>query len=236
VTLAKSQHRQYVSVLKEAGNLEVIELPVLQDLPDSVFQADPAVLGVGTCIIGRFGEKSRRPENHALAQDLARYRSKVGAIRRVEEPGTIEGGDILVTENEMFAGFRPDSETPRTNIEGIKQLRKYSKLKVLQVRSNTFHLLCGCSFLRGREILLAPDTLSASFFPGFKFVLVPQDEVYASEALYLGEARVLIPAGYPRTSKNLKQAGYRPVEVELSEFYKGDGGVSCMSAPVYKSL
>jgi dimethylargininase len=85
-------------------------------------------------------------------------------------------------------------------------------------------------------LLLAPETLSPNFFPGFKFVTVPQEEVYASEALYLGEGRVMIPSGYPNTSKNLKNAGYKPVEVDLSEFYKGDGGVSCLSAPVYKSL
>ena len=236
VTLAKRQHREYVSVLKESRNLDVIELPSLPNLPDSVFAADPAVLGVETCIIGRFGEKSRRPENDALAQDLSNYRNRVGEIRRILDPGTMEGGDVLVTESKIFTGFRPNSESTRTNIEGIRQLAKYSKVRVQQIESSTFHLLCACSFLRGRDLLLAPETLSPNHFPGFKFVNVPQQEVYASEALYLGEGRVMIPSGYPRTSKNLKNAGYSPVEVDLSEFYKGDGGVSCLSAPVYKPL
>jgi len=236
VTLAKRQHKDYTSILRESKGLEVIELPPLQDLPDSVFAYDPAILGVGTSIIGRFGEKSRRGENEALLNELANYTSKVGEARRVKEPGALEGGDILVTENRIFAGFRPDSESARTNIEGVNQLAKYAKLEVQPVRSHTFHFLCACSFLRDREILLAPDVLSPTLFPGFKFVNVPQEELYASEALYLGAERVMIPSGYPRTAKNLKNAGYRPIEVDLSEFCKGDGGVSCLSAPVYKTL
>jgi len=236
VTLAKRQHKDYTSTLKETKDLEVIELPPLRELPDSVFVTDPAILGVGTCIIGRFGEKSRRGENEALLNELTNYKSKVGEARRVKEPGTLEGGDILVTRDQIFAGFRPDTESARTNVEGINQLAKYAKLGVQPLRSHTFHLLCACSFLRDREILLAPDVLSPTLFPGFKFVNVPQEELYASEALYLGAERVMIPSGYPRTAKNLKNAGYRPIEVDLSEFCKGDGGVSCLSAPVYKTL
>jgi dimethylargininase len=99
-----------------------------------------------------------------------------------------------------------------------------------------FHLLCACSFLDDSSILLAPDLLLPSSFAEFKFVLVPEKEAYASEALYLGEKKVLIPSGYAQTAKNLKNAGYKPIETDLSEFYKGDGGVSCLSAPVYNLI
>jgi dimethylargininase len=235
VTLAKSQHRNYVSILKESKNLKVIELPPLTDLPDSVFVTDPAILGVGTCVIGRFGEKTRRGENQALVKDLRNYKGEVGEIKTVQDPGRMEGGDILVTEDRIFAGYRT-GESTRTNSQGVKQLAKYVKLNVEPIKSNTFHMLCACSYLTGNELLLAPDVLPASLFPEFEYVSVPKEELYASEALYLGEKRVMIPAGYPRTAKNLKDAGYEPIETDLSEFYKGDGGVSCLSAPVYKVL
>lgn len=229
VTLAKRQHRDYVSILKES-NLEVIELPALDTLPDSVFAYDPALLGEKTCVIGRFGERTRRGENKALAKDLVNYANTVGGLKFAQDPGTLEGGDILVTGKGVFVG-----ESTRTNIQGIKQLTEYlNPLPVKPIRINMFHLLCACSFLNNNRILLAPDLLPPSYFAGFDFVLVPEREAYASETLYLGEKKVLIPSGYPETARNLKSAGYKPIETDLSEFWKGDGGVSCLSAPVYK--
>ena len=229
ITLAKRQHKDYVSILKES-NLKVIELPAL-DLPDSVFAYDPALLGTKTCVIGRFGEKTRRGENKALASDLTKYGNEVGEMNFIQEPGTLEGGDILVTDKGIFVG-----ESTRSNTQGINQLANYVKPRVRSIQTNMFHLMCACSFLDGNRILLAPDLLSARYFPEFQFVSVPEKEAYASEALYLGEKKVLIPSGYPVTAKNLKSAGYKPIETDLSEFYKGDGGVSCMSAPVYKVI
>jgi dimethylargininase len=229
MTLARSQHRNYVSILKES-DLEVIELPPLETCPDSVFTYDPALLGTSKCVIGRFGEVTRQGENIALAKDLANYSSKLGELAYVKEPGTLEGGDILVTEIGIFVG-----ESTRTNREGIRQLQEHVG-GVRPVKAKTFHLLCACSYLDGNMILLAPGILNPSFFAGFEFVTVPEEEAYAAEALYLGERRVLIPSGYPRTVKNLKNAGYTPVETDLSEFNKGDGGVSCLSAPVYRTL
>jgi len=231
VTLAKRQHKNYVSILKEVKNLRVIELPPLYDLPDSVFATDPAILGVKTCTVCRFGLASRRRENQALFDDLLNYGDVVGKIRRVEEPGTLEGGDILVTRNQIFVG-----ESTRSNLQGMQQLAKYNRLRVQPIRSKTFHLLCGCSYLDGRKILLAPSLLSPKLFPGFEFVLVPADETYAAEALHLGENKVMMPTGYPKTVNHLRRAGYRPIEIDISEFWKGDGGISCLSAPVYKTL
>jgi dimethylargininase len=230
-TLAKEQHRQYVSAIKESG-VKVFELPALETFPDAVFAYDPALLGVRTCVIGRFGEPSRRGEEKALVNDLRSYRSEVGELRYVLEPGTLEGGDILVTDRGLFVG-----RSTRTNTEGTRQLTQHVKpTDVRSVKTDMFHMLCGCSYLSNGKMLLVPELLDATNFPGFKFISIPREESYASEALYLGEGRVLIPAGFPRTAARLKESGYSPVEVELSEFQKGDGGVSCLSQPVWKIL
>jgi dimethylargininase len=231
VTLAKQQHVKYVSILKESG-VNVFELPVLEEFPDSVFAYDPGLLGKETCVIGRFGERSRRGEERSLAMDLSGYRDEVGKLTYVLDPGTLEGGDILVTERGIFIG-----ESTRTNSDGIRQFAQIMKGTIVRsVKTEMFHMLCGCSYLSDGKILIVPELLNPTHFPGFEHIFVPKEESYAAEALYLGERRVLIPAGFPKTAEKLREADYKPVEVELSEFYKGDGGVSCLSQPVWKTI
>ncbi len=79
-----------------------------------------------------------------------------------------------------------------------------------------------------------PDLIDPRLFPNFRFIKIPKQEAFAADALYLGEGRVPIPAGYLETVRKLKTAGYHPIEVEISEFWKGDGGATCLSSPVYK--
>lgn len=229
VTLAKEQHRNYISILKECG-VEVVELSPLEDFPDSVFMQDPGVLGEGCSVIGRFGEITRRGEEKALLGELEKGRVAVGQPFIVHEPGTLEGGDIVVTEQEIFVG-----QSSRTNADGARQLAGALKQrKVIPVKTNLFHLLCGCAYLNNRTMIIAPDLLEQDSFLGFRFVTIPKEEVYATDALYLGDSRVLIPSGYPRARAKLEQAGYKPIEADVSEFYKGDGGVTCLSSPIYK--
>jgi len=229
VKLAKDQHKEYVSTLRESG-LHVIELRPLEDFPDSVFMQDPALLGSRRSVIGRFGEKSRRGEERALHDDLRRHGVEVGKIHFVSHPSTLEGGDILVTDHGIFVG-----ESQRTNMKGIQQLSRYlDNVEVRAVKTDLLHLLCSCSYLNHKTMIIAPDLVSPESFPGFRFVAIPREEAYATDALYLGEGRVLIPSGFPKTIIKLRDAGYKPTEVEMSEFYKGDGGVTCLCSPIYK--
>ena len=229
VTLAKAQHRSYVSTLKESG-VKVVELPALEDHPDSVFMQDPALLGSYVTIIGRFGEASRRGEEKILLEWLKEHGVAIGQPRFVSQPGTLEGGDVLIAEQEIFVG-----ESSRTNKDGIAQLTSHlTGLKVTSVKTGLFHLLCGCCYLSRGTMTIVPDLVDIASFLGFKFVTIPTEESYAADALYLGEDRVLIPAGFPKTATKLREAGFKPVEVEVSEFYKGDGGVTCLCSPLYK--
>jgi len=107
------------------------------------------------------------------------------------------------------------------------------RFSVTPVKTDLLHLLCGCSYLSNGKMIIAPDLVSPSSFPGFDFVSLPVEEAYAADALCLGDGKVLIPSDFPKASKKLKQAGYKAVEVEMSEFYKGDGGVTCLCSPVY---
>ena len=229
VTLARQQHRNYASILKESG-IEVIELPTLAAYPDSVFMQDPALLGSRRSIIGRFGEATRRGEAKALMNDLAGHGAEVGALKIVNEPGTLEGGDVMVTDRGIFVG-----ESKRTNSSGIKQLAAHlTDSQVKPVKTNLMHLLCGCSYLSKGAIIIAPELINPDSFPSFRFVEIPGEDALAADELYLGEDKVLIPSGFPRTVAKLRDAGYKPIEIEISEFHKGDGGVTCLSSPVYK--
>lgn len=229
VTLAKEQHRTYTSILKDAG-IEVIELQPLETCPDSVFMQDPALLGASRSIIGRFGEETRRGEVKALIDDLTSQRAPVGTLSVVNAPGTLEGGDIVVTHSGIFVG-----ESKRTNPNGIKQLKTIlDNQSVKAVRTDLMHLLCGCSYLNNGTMIIAPGLVNPDSFPGFRFVKIPDAENYAADALYLGGGKVLIPSGFSITVSKLKDAGYTPVEIDVSEFRKGDGGVTCLSSPVYE--
>jgi dimethylargininase len=231
VTLARAQHREYVSILKECG-LQVVELEPLEEFPDSVFMQDPALLGRSHCIVCRFGEVRRRGEEKVFADDLRKHDAEVGGMHYVSPPGTLEGGDIVVTERGLFAG-----ESSRTNSEGIKQLASYvGRVEVKSVKTDLLHLLCGCSYLTNEQMIIAPELINVKSFPGFRFITVPKGEAYACDSLYVGEGKVVIPSGFPTAASRLKEAGYKPVEVEISEFHKGDGGVTCLSSPVYNLL
>lgn len=229
VRLARDQHKEYVSTLRESG-LHVVELRPLEDFPDSVFIQDPALLGSRQTVVGRSGEVSRRGEERALLDHLGGHGVDVGKPNFVISPGTLEGGDVLITDHGIFAG-----ESRRTNKNGIEQLSAHlHNLEVKAVKTNLLHLLCGCSYLSDRTLIIVPDLVSPEIFPGFRFVAIPREEAYAADALYLGEGRVLVPSGFPKTVMKLREAGYKPIEVELSEFYKGDGGVTCICSPVYR--
>jgi len=152
VNLAGEQHRQYVSILREVG-VKVVEMPALETFPDSVFIQDPALLGRFHTIIGRFSETKRKGEEKAFADELNNSKISVGKMEYVLYPATLEGGDIVITENGIFVG-----ESSRTNSAGIKQLAAHlSDHVVTPVKTNLLHLLCGCSYLTNREMLIAPE-------------------------------------------------------------------------------
>ena len=139
---------------------------------------------------------------------------------------------MITDQKHLFVG-----ESSRTNPSGILQLQSFLKdMKVTEVKTDLFHLLCGCSYLTESTIIITPELAGSDYFPGFKYVRFRKEDAYASDALYLGERRVLIPSGYPRASRKLKEAEYTPVEVDVSEFQKGDGGVTCLCSPIYNQL
>ncbi len=235
---AQKQHEAYVSLLEEHG-VEVEKLPVNGSYPDSVFVQDTALLGESckTASICRFGEPSRRGEEEAVLDHVKKERYE---IKKIQAPGTVEGGDILVTDqNIVFVGL-----SERSNEEGVDQLSQhFPDTEFVKVRvTEVFHLLSGVNFLGDGTLAVCPDIVDLDHFKGFELVKINRSEQNTKyknkpiNLLYLGKDRVMIPEVYKNTIKILENHGYDPITINISEFWKGDAGTTCPMLPYYSDL
>ena len=220
---ALEQHRDYIKALRLCG-LDVIVMPPDEAYPDSTFVEDCAVLTEKFTIIGNLGIKSRKGEESSIAKILREYYSN---ITQITEPGTLEGGDVLRVGDHFYIGI-----TRRTNVEGAERL--ISVLSELGYTGSTvhvtrsLHLKTGVACLDSNEIVLAGEFIGNQVFGDFKSIIIDDDESYAANCVRINK-HVLMPAGYPKAMRKVEAAGYSVVEVDVSEFRKIDGGISCLS-------
>lgn len=222
VALARQQHAAYCAALQQAG-LDLTVLPPDEAHPDACFVQDTAVVYGTLAIIAHPGAESRRGEEAAVADVLARHRR----LAEIRAPATLEGGDVLIIGTRVFVGV-----SDRTNRGGFAQLRDLLELEGASVHAleveEGLHLLSGCTYL-GRGVLLAAGPYAdLPAFSGLDVVRVPEEEAAAANALGLGD-HVVLPQGYPRTAALIRERGFRLLPVDLSEFAKADGGATCLS-------
>lgn len=219
--LAQDQHAAYVAALRSAG-VVVTELPPDERFPDSCFVQDPAFVLDGILVVGRAGTASRRHEEAAVVKALEPAELPV---YRVTRPATLEGGDVLVTEDRLYLG-----QSGRTNHLACEALELVFSRPVIgvPVPERFLHLLSGCSYLGGGRLLATAECATLRVFHTFEKLVVPEAEWPASSVLALGDD-VIMPAGYPATERMLAAAGFRPRPVPISEYEKRDGGVTCLS-------
>lgn len=179
-----------MSILREHG-IEVIEMPPLEEHPDSAFIQDTAIVGgrSGRALIARFGAVSRRGEEVSVENLLKGMGFKT---LRVQEPGTLEGGDVMVTDlGLVYVGV-----SDRTNTIGVEYLRKvFPEVRVVEVSvTKVLHLLSAVNYLGNKTVAIVPEYIDSNYFRDFKLIRIPIEEAYAANMLYLGERKVLIPA------------------------------------------
>jgi len=220
---ALDQHAAYINALRACG-LEVSVLPPLEDFPDSCFIEDVALLTPRCAIITRPGAPSRVGEIDGLREILGQY---YAAIEQVQAPGTVEGGDILMVGSHFYIGL-----SARTNSEGARQVIDFLKDYDLSGSSvplkEMLHLKTGIAYLEENTLAACGEILSREEFSSFTILPVPEEESYAANCIWIN-GTVLVPAGFPRTSGLIQAAGYAVLEVDVSEFQKLDGGLSCLS-------
>ena len=222
VGIAEEQHRRYETCLAELGCV-VRSLPSEPDMPDSVFVEDIAVVVKELALLTRPGAASRRAETPGIAEVLGEYRP----LASIDEPGTIDGGDVLVVDRDIYIGL-----SGRTNEEGVRQARSAFERLGYAV---TAVPVSGCLHLKSAVGRVAPDTLlinrrwvDAAAFGDRKFIDVAPAEPRAGGALLIGDT-VVYPARFTHTLDRLSEAGIPTEPVELSELAKAEAGVTCCS-------
>lgn len=219
--LAVQQWQQYVALLRRY-EWEPIEVAKADDCPDSVFVEDTMVVYRNVAMICRPGALSRRPE----VADAQRTIERLGySIRRIEEPGTVEGGDVLKVGDLMYVG-----RSARTNAEGIAQMRRIFEplgVTIVEVPVNkVLHLKSAVTALpNGTVIGHLPAVDDSSIFP--KFMPVPEPS--GSHVVLLGGPRLLMAANAPKSAELFTAMGYEPIVVDISEYEKLEGCVTCLS-------
>ena len=216
---AKDQHRQYAHVLTQLGT-DVIFLEALEEYPDSVFVEDTAVVTDETTYLCSLREKSRRGETDSLLPQLETTRK----VEILKPPIFVDGGDVLQTERTVFIGL-----SNRTNQEAIDYFRFHLDRKVVSVPVNRcLHLKTAATYLGKNVIVADPSKIDTSVFSDFNVIEIPSKEHYATNTLALGD-RVILPAGFPKLSQVLRNRGFEVFHVNMSEFEKANGGVTCLS-------
>lgn len=219
---AAEQHRAYRNALEACG-ARVVTLPAIDDMPDSVFVEDTAIVLEELAVLTSPGVESRRGEVRAIEPDIARLRP----VRTIPYPATIEGGDVLRVGRKIFVGL-----SPRTNLEGINALRAFVSPHGYEVSAvalrGCLHLKSGCTAIDEGTILANPEWIEAEAFSDFEVVAVHAAEPWAANTLRVGSS-VIVGAAFPRTAEMLRRRGYDARVVDVSEFAKAEGGLTCMS-------
>jgi len=223
---ALSQHAAYCAALEKCG-LELKRLPPDLRHPDSTFVEDTAILTARGAILTRPGALSRSGEVEAIRGPLAESYEDFGEI---VAPGTLDGGDVCEAGDHYFIGI-----SERTNEEGAGQLAILLAAAGIpsanvDIRGipGILHLKSGIAYA-GEGRLVAIEALAGHpAFRSFQVVPVSPGEEYAANLIRVND-HVLFAAGHPRLAKTLTALGYELIPLEMSEFQKMDGGLSCLS-------
>jgi dimethylargininase len=236
---ALEQHAAYCDALEQCG-LELLRLEADERYPDSCFVEDAALIigdplnapdervaGGQSAIITRPGALSRQGEVDSMRAVLSR---SFPSLSEIQSPGTLDGGDVCEAGTHFFIGV-----AERTNEDGARQLAHVLASKGFTHSlvntggiSGLLHLKSGVACLGNNTLIVIEELAQREEFRGYDFVHVEPDDEYAANCIEVN-GRVLIAAGYPRFAAQLRALGYETIALEMSEFRKMDGGLSCLS-------
>lgn len=221
--LAQKQHKQYIEAL-ETCDLKVEVLEADEDYPDSCFVEDVALCTPNCTIITRPGAQSRRGETEDMKNILEKYYQN---IEHISSPGTLEAGDIMMVDNHYYIGL-----SERTNKEGANQmisiLKKYGMTASVVSLEKVLHLKTGVAYLESNYMVVCGEFITKPDFQKYKLMEIPSEEAYAANCIWVN-GKVIIPSGFPLAKQAISNAGYPIIELNMSEFQKLDGGLSCLS-------
>lgn len=217
---ALEQHTAFCEALIRCG-VELTVLDADERYPDGCFVEDTAVVNSKVKVISRPGADTRRGEEEAISRVLSGF----GPTESIFTPGTLEGGDVLRAENHYFIGI-----SERTNSEGASQLstilaKHGFTSSVIRVEAG-LHLKSDIAYLGDGNFISTP-VFSHVAHPANMIILDPE-EYYSANCLRVNDY-LLIAKGFPKSKKKIMDLGYSIIELDMSEFRKMDGGLTCLS-------
>jgi len=231
VERALLQHEQYCEALRRCG-VDVVTVPSDPEFPDGSFMGDMAVVADNVAVLGNFTDDNpRQGEQRSAAEMLAGGKF----MRFVTAPGRLDAGDVLQINDRFYIGV-----SDHTNTEGAAQLAFFLKeygheATVIDMDGDvSFRLKSAVTYL-GRDRVLIREELERHYaFLEYEKIVVPSSEKKAANALVVN-GTVLLPAGCPLTARKLADLDIPVIEVNVSEFEKMNGGLSCLSLRVPKT-
>ncbi len=224
--LALEQHQRYCEALAACG-LSLTVLPADPNHADGCFVEDTAVVTERGAIVTRPGAPSRRGEVDVVEAALC---GLFGTIPRIEAPGTLDAGDVCEAGGHFLIGL-----SARTNRDGADSLAGFLaglgyRADIVDIRPvpELLHLKTGIAWLGDGRLLASADFPRVPALTAYEIIEVPVEERYAANALRVNDS-VLVASGYPRTRAAIEALGFPVVPLEMSEFRKLDGGLSCLS-------
>jgi dimethylargininase len=219
---AARQHEAYCQLLRDCG-VQVRTLDVIRHLPDCSFIEDTAVVLDEVAVLCSMGAASRRDEPAGIEPVLREYRE----VERIELPATIEGGDVLRVGRRLLVGL-----SQRTSTAGVTALadivaRYDYKVTAVPIR-RCLHLKTACTALPDGRLLVNSRWLHAQALRGFELVHPPKDDPRGANVALLGNT-VLLAARHAPTAELIRGLGFTVETIDISEFAKGEGGVTCLS-------
>ena len=222
VKLAQEQHKLYCDTLKQSG-LTLIRVDSDDRFPDCCFVEDAAIVIEDKAIISYMGIKSRLGEEIEVRKTLSNYMKTCG----IEPPASIEGGDVLRINEKIYIGL-----SGRTNQFAIQQVKTFIsdyEYRVIPVEiDKILHLKSACTYIGNDYVVLVPGYFDDNVFSEYKKIIIPEKEAYSANCLSIN-GKVLISKGYPHTKKLIENEGFEILEIEMSEFRKGGGSLTCLS-------
>jgi dimethylargininase len=232
------QHAGYRGALARSG-YDVLELPPLPLHPDGVFTEDLGIAFPELVVWGRTETASRRGELDAtlrnagdvLVQALAGPAGAEREVHRIGPPGTLDGGDVLTVGRTVLVGI-----SGRTNRRAADQLTRILGAYGYRVRPvpvhGALHLKTACTAVSPDSLLVNPGWVALESLSGYRVLAVDGTEPFGANVLPLGDAKLLVSASAPRTAERLRSLGFDPVTLDISEFERAEGGLTCLSLRV----
>jgi len=221
VDLAVEQWKGYVDTLA-SHSWDIVQVPSADECPDAVFIEDTVVMFGDLAVITKPGAPSRAPETAAVEAIVAALGYR---IAKIEAPGTLDGGDVLKVGDVVYVGL-----SGRSNEFGIEQLASLlqptGRRVVAVPLSKVLHLQSAITALPNGTIVGWPAAVDD---PTMFSTFLPTPEESGAHVVLLGGTKLLTAADCPDSAAMYRSMGYEPVEVDISEFKKLEGCVTCLS-------